>query len=390
MSALGAYRDGQAFAYPGWRLTVPGGPAGGHYKGFTHNYSGGTAIGTVADPNDEYELARAEGLAAHDPIHSHPNAPRGVYRGPAEVPPRANASGSAMTYRGFQTKRHAGTSVAPGSFPAEFYETGEDILATMLQPGMGLLPAMVDRYDGAFPIRTPYIPPTRTSVYTAVPSGVAPPPNVVSYSGAPASQMIRIGPIVDGGPPMPGPMPVWGGRPMPPIRPIGPIVSGRGDIPVCSDAEISNWLCSDTICSSPMVVGMQPPATCNRVRQPSTPPGVVQTQAPAPAPSVPAPTLPGGTMPGLAPAPSVPSGVVNLDPSGNFVDAFGNVYSPSDVTLDPTTNQYRLHPGSTPSTTASITSWLTSHSLYSAWPNWYFVAGAGALLLFTGRGRGRR
>lgn len=344
MSALGAYRDGQAFAYPGWRLTVPGGPAGGHYKGFTHNYSGGTAIGTVADPNDEYELARAEGLAAHDPIHSHPNAPRGVYRGPAEVPPRANASGSAMTYRGFQTKRHAGTSVAPGSFPAEFYETGEDILATMLQPGMGLLPAMVDR--SAFPVRYLGPPMPGTSVYTAVPSGVAPAPNVV-YSGAPASQMIRIGPIVDGGYPMPGPMPV---------------LTCRGD---------------------------NCPGATSVVKQPSTPPGVVQTQAPAPAPSVPGPTLPGGTMPGLAPAPSVPSGVVNLDPSGNFVDAFGNVYSASDVTLDPTTNQYRLHPGSTPSTTASITSWLTSHSLYSAWPNWYFVAGAGALLLLTGR-KGRR
>lgn len=382
MSALGAYRDYPAFAYPGWRLTVPGGPAGGHYKGFTHNYSFGTAIGTVADPNDEYELARAEGRAAHDPVHSHPNAPRGVYRGPAEVPPRANASGSAMTYRGFQTKRHAGTSVAPGSFPAEFYETGEDILATMLQPGMGILPAMVDR--SAFPVRYLGPPTPGTSVYTAVPSGVAPAPNIVA-SGLPA-QMIRIGPIVDGGYPMPGPMPV---KPMPPIRPIGPIVSGRGDLPVCSDEQLKDWMCSDTVCMYPMVVGMQPPATCNRVRQPSTPPGVVQTQAPAPAPSVPAPTLPGGTMPGLAPAPSVPSGVVNLDQSGNFVDAFGNVYSPSDVTLDPTTNQYRLHPGATPSTTASITSWLTSHSLYSAWPNWYFVAGAGALLLLTGRGRRR-
>lgn len=357
MSALGAYRDGQAFAYPGWRLTVPGGPAGGHYKGFTHNYSAGTAIGTVADPNDEYELARAEGRAAHDPVHSHPNAPRGVYRGPAEVPPRANASGSAMTYRGFQTKRHAGTSEAPGSFPAEFYETGEDVLATMLQPGMGLIPAMVDHVT--YPIRYLGPPTPGTSVYTAVPSGVAPAPNIVA-SGLPASQMIRIGPIVDGGPPMPGPMPVdprlfdggpiyYHGGPISPIGPAHPIVP-----------------------------------------QPSTPPGVVQTQAPAPAPSVPAPTLPGGTMPGLAPAPTVASGVVNLDQSGNYVDAFGNVYSPSDVTLDPTTNQYRLQPGATPSTTASITSWLTSHSLYSAWPNWYFVAGAGALFLLMGGRHGRR
>lgn len=377
MTALGAYRDGQAFAYPGWRLTVPGGPAGGHYKGFTHNYSAGTSIGTVADPNDEYEMARAEGLAAHDPVHSHPNAPRGVYRGPAEVPPRANASGSAMTYRGFQTKRHAGTSEAPGSFPAEFYETNEDILATMLQPGMGLIPAMVDRYDGAFPVRTPYVPPSApppsgTSVYTAVPSGVAPAPNIVA-SGLPASQMIRIGPIVDGGYPqgpgtfpMPGPMPV---DPRFPIRYLGPPIHPTG---------------GPIVMPGPIYTGPK-----NVVAQPSTPPGVVQTQAPAPAPSVPAPTLPGGTMPGLAPAPSVASGVVTPDQSGNFVDAFGNVYSSSDVTLDPTTNQYRLQPGATPSTTASITSWLTSHSLYSAWPNWYFLAGGAALFMLFGR-HGRR
>lgn len=317
MSALGAYRDSGAFAYPGWRLTVPGGPAGGHYKGFTHNYSEGTAIGTVADPNDDYELARAKGLAAHDPIHTHPNAPRGVYRSPAEVPPRANASGSAMTYRGFQTRRHAGTSVAPGSFPAPFYETGEDILATML----GYIPA---KYDGDYPMPGP----AQTkpgSVYTAVPSGTAPAPGYIHYYGPPVLNVKYV-----------------------------PKNGATSTVP-----------------------------------QPATPPAVSHMQLPAPAPSVPAATPPGGTMPALAPAPSVPSGIVNQDASGNFVDAFGNVYASSDVSLDPTTNQYRVHPGSTPSTMASVTSWLSSHSIYSAWPNWYFLAGGAGLLLLFGRRRGR-
>lgn len=33
---------------------------------------------------------------------------------------------------------------------------------------------------------------------------------------------------------------------------------------VCTDTQLKQWLCSDTVCVSPMIVGMQPPATCNR------------------------------------------------------------------------------------------------------------------------------
>jgi hypothetical protein len=111
---LAAYRDGPSFAYPGWRLTVPGGPAGGHYKGFTHTQSAGTDI----VPGDQYEQDTASASVRN---------PRGVYRSSAEVPPRPNASGAAHTYRGFQTARHAGTSVAPGSFPADYFDTQEDL-----------------------------------------------------------------------------------------------------------------------------------------------------------------------------------------------------------------------------------------------------------------------
>lgn len=119
---LGAYQKVQDFAYPGWRLTVPGGPAGGHYKGFTHNLAAGTAM----DPQDQYEWDRASGASSHDAVHASPKNPRGVYRSSGEVPPRPNASGNAMTYRGMQTKRHAGTSISPGSFPANFDDTPED------------------------------------------------------------------------------------------------------------------------------------------------------------------------------------------------------------------------------------------------------------------------
>jgi hypothetical protein len=119
---IGAYQGVVDFAYPGWRLTVPGGPAGGHSKGFTHT----EATGTTILPQDDYEQDRGDGMSSHDAVHASPRNPRGVYRSSAEVPPRPNASGAAHTYHSFQTKRHAGTSVAPGSFPADYKETGED------------------------------------------------------------------------------------------------------------------------------------------------------------------------------------------------------------------------------------------------------------------------
>lgn len=128
---IGAYRDTKAFAYPGWRLTVPGGPAGGHYKGFTHTESRGTDI----PPNDQYEQDREDGMSSHDAVHASLRNPRGVYRSAAEVPPRPNASGSAMIYTGKQTRHHAGTAVAPGSFPADYFDTPEDAFLQVRELG---------------------------------------------------------------------------------------------------------------------------------------------------------------------------------------------------------------------------------------------------------------
>jgi hypothetical protein len=139
---LSAYQEVPAFAYPGWRLRIPGGPAGGHYKGFTHNYST-----PQIEAQDQYEADRNAGAASHDIAHASPRSPRGVYRGPAEVPPRPNASGNAIqTYGGAQRQRHAGTSIAPGSFPAPFTETGEDAFLSPAQlqdsglEGLGMSP----------------------------------------------------------------------------------------------------------------------------------------------------------------------------------------------------------------------------------------------------------
>lgn len=118
---IGAYQSVPDFAYPGWRLRIPGGPAGGHYKGFLYNY-----MTPEIPAADQYEADRNAGAASHDAAIAPASAPRGVYRSPGEVPPRPNASGRSMVFRGYQVQRHPGTSEAPGAFPAPFVETPED------------------------------------------------------------------------------------------------------------------------------------------------------------------------------------------------------------------------------------------------------------------------
>ena len=88
-TGLGTYQSTPHFAYPGWRRRIPGGPAGGQYHGWTHNYSVGTALAA----QDQFEADRNAGAAGHDPAHASPRSPRGVYRGPAEVPPSHLAIG---------------------------------------------------------------------------------------------------------------------------------------------------------------------------------------------------------------------------------------------------------------------------------------------------------
>lgn len=216
---IGAYQNVDDFAYPGWRLTVPGGPAGGHYKGFTHAESTGTTI----LPQDDYETDRGDGMSSHDAVHASRRNPRGVYRSSGEVPPRPNASGAAHTYASLQTRRHAGTSVAPGSFPADFKKTNEDDflslaentphyftpsdIATSLlgadgrlgfvcRPGAGggpifeNLPPMLPPNTVAAPVAAPAAPPaTGATSVVAQPTPVAPAPvaTIPVYTAPPVS-----------------------------------------------------------------------------------------------------------------------------------------------------------------------------------------------------------
>ena len=239
-----SYGTVKAFAESGWRLTVPGGPPGGHYKGFTHSESAGTDL----LPQDQYEQDREDGMSSHDLVHASQRNPCGVYRSAAEVPPRPNASGSAMTYRSFQTKRHAGTSVAPGSFPADYFETMED--AFLEGTGLGLLPM---RYDGdgyAAPhsemiLRGPYIFPGPMPMWHEPPTG----PGPTSVVAQPPATPLPL-------PPAPS-VPVVSA---PPISPApAPVVSTNQVVPL-NDGS-GNWLNLSTGTIVPASAVVQNPAT---------------------------------------------------------------------------------------------------------------------------------
>jgi hypothetical protein len=319
---IGAYRATENFAYPGWRLTVPGGPAGGHYKGFTHT----EATGTDIPPNDQYEMDREDGMSSHDPVHASLRNPRGVYRSSGEVPPRPNASGAAMTYRGFQTARHPGTSIAPGSFPAPFEETDEDAFlsrygehASMLE-GLGLVryPLQFESNGGGpqpWNFGLPDVAPIRPQTVACGVEHAAPPPGY-HYEAA------------------------------------GTDANGCTIFHLVKDPQ-----------SGATSVVNQPPAT--------------------PAPLPPSPSVPVYTAPPVSPTPApivATNEVVPLnDGSGNYVNvSTGAVIPASAIAQNPATGQL---------TASSALSWLEQNTLWSALPNWGVLAGGAvlAMMLFGKR-----
>jgi hypothetical protein len=324
---IGAYQAVVDFAYPGWRLTLPGGPAGGHSKGFTHTQAAGTTI----LPQDDYEMDRGDGMSSHDSVHASRRNPRGVYRSSAEVPPRPNASGSAATYRGSQTRHHAGQSVAPGSFPADFKETGEDDFLSLAEN--------MPRY------------------FTPTPGEIA-----SSLLGAAfidnGSDIVRLplrgGPIFYQGP-MPGPLPVLPApppntvaAPVAPKYPATPASSGTGE-------------------------GFAPSTGATSVV--NQPPG---TLTPAP----PSPAIPVYTAPPVSPAPAptvATNQVIPLnDGSGNYMNlSTGQIVPASAVAQNPATMQ--LTAPNTGFTAAGAMTWLEQpSSLFPSIPNWGLVAAAAA------------
>jgi hypothetical protein len=81
---VGSYAKAPPMAWAGWRLTLPGGPPGGQYHGYLGKVADDHACtcgGTCADCSGGTALREGDTVSDY------------VYRSPAEMRPRSNASG---------------------------------------------------------------------------------------------------------------------------------------------------------------------------------------------------------------------------------------------------------------------------------------------------------
>ena len=332
---LAAYRGADAFAYPGWRLTVPGGPAGGHYKGFTHTQAAGTTI----LPEDQYELDRGDGMSSHDTVYASRRNPRGIYRSSAEVPPRANASGKAHVLRSFQTQRHAGTSVAPGSFPADYFQTNEDDVLSLAQNAPKYLNPEAVLAQNLFGLGAMEIMPYRAGVECPAWGCGAPPTPTILRPNTTACPLV-----------------------MPPGSTCvdGQIVYGSEAPPVAPIASLP-------------VTG-----ATSSVAQP----------APTPTPAPPSPSV-YYTPPPISPTPApivATNEVIPLnDGSGNYINvSTGQIVPASAVSQNLATMQITASTG----VATDPMAWLESSSIISGVPNWgLLAAGLAAAALLMGKRR---
>jgi hypothetical protein len=115
-------------AWSGWRYRIPGGPIGGQYHGFIAPDDSIDGIGWPAGHDETFRAvdnpAGLGGMPWHGwddtwggiPLNEGETVSDYVYRGPAEMRPRPNASGGAHTVRAVQTRRSSGYATAPGNY----------------------------------------------------------------------------------------------------------------------------------------------------------------------------------------------------------------------------------------------------------------------------------
>jgi hypothetical protein len=123
------YTNSPSLAWAGWRYRIQGGPIGGQYHGFIAPDETVDYQGWPAGPREMFRpMDDPRGLGVYPWEHWNKHVWGGtaymegqspsdfVYRGPAEVRPRPNASGGVNTVRAVQQRRTAGFAVAPGNY----------------------------------------------------------------------------------------------------------------------------------------------------------------------------------------------------------------------------------------------------------------------------------
>lgn len=187
-SALGAYTPAPYNAWSGWRLRIKGGPQGGQYHGFVASDDMIDGMGWPAGHDETFRpIDSRAGLGTYPwhpwddswrgiPLHEGDTVSDFVYRSPAEMRPRANASGGVNVTRAVQMERTAGYAVAPGNYRGIGAIPAEPVQHPML-PGhyanggrwtMGPPPAHLPTEPVQHPL-LPAGPPGLTDPYSAFP-----------------------------------------------------------------------------------------------------------------------------------------------------------------------------------------------------------------------------
>lgn len=125
---IGAYTTAPALAWAGWRLRIPGGPIGGQYHGYiapddvVDKYGWPAGHSEIFRPMDNphnlgiYPWHTWDAGWHGTPLEEGETVSDFVYRSPAEVRPRPNASGGVNVVRAVQQLRTPGYAVAPGNY----------------------------------------------------------------------------------------------------------------------------------------------------------------------------------------------------------------------------------------------------------------------------------
>lgn len=125
---IGAYSTAPLLAWSGWRLRIPGGPVGGQYHGYIASDDIVDHYGWPAGHDETFRPIDIRQNLGIYPWHRWDSGWHGtplregetvsdmVYRSPAELRPRPNASGGINVVRAVQQERTPGYAVAPGNY----------------------------------------------------------------------------------------------------------------------------------------------------------------------------------------------------------------------------------------------------------------------------------